>query len=191
MNGSGAANPTPKPLASRIFAIRSRSWMTAAGWRAVCAANGFFVSRPAGKHSVLFATAGASVTVVDLSPAMLELDRRMAKERGLAVRVVESSMEDLSMFPAAGFDVVIQPVSTCYVPDIVAVYRQVARVTAVGGLYISQHKQPATLQAEVLPSARGYTLSEPYYRTGPLRPVMEGASIARRARLSFCIAGRS
>ena len=149
------------------------------GKRILCLAAG------GGKHSVLFATAGASVTVVDLSPAMLDLDRRMAKERGLAVRVVESSMEDLSMFPAAGFDVVIQPVSTCYVPDIVAVYRQVARVTAAGGLYISQHKQPATLQAEVLPSARGYTLSEPYYRTGPLPPVMEGSQHREAGTIEF------
>ncbi len=32
-------------------------------------------------------------------------------------------------------------------PDVLAVYRQVARVTVAGGLYISQHKQPASLQA--------------------------------------------
>jgi SAM-dependent methyltransferase len=128
-----------------------------------------------GKHSVLFAAAGALVTVVDLSPRMLELDRRLAAERGLSVRVVEASMNDLSALPAAGFDIVIQPVSTCYVPDVLAVYREVARVTAPGALYISQHKQPASLQAEVLPSGRGYLISESYYyRSGPLPPVMPG-----------------
>ena len=149
------------------------------GKRVLCLAAG------GGKHSVLFAAAGATVTVVDLSPAMLELDRRIASERGLSVRVVETSMEDLSMLPEAGFDVVVQPVSTCYVPDIVAVYRQIARVTTPGGLYISQHKQPATLQAEVVPSARGYALSEPYYRTGPLPDVIEGCLHREAGTIEF------
>jgi hypothetical protein len=80
-------------------------------------------------------------------------------------------MDDLSMLPLAHFEIVIQPVSTCYVPDIVAAYREVARVTAPGGVYISQHKQPASLQASVVPSGPGYLLNEPYYRTGPLPPV--------------------
>ena len=138
------------------------------GQRVLCLAAG------GGKHSVLFAAAGAVVTVVDISPAMLDQDRRLAAARGLAVRTVETSMDDLGMFAEASFDVVIEPVSTCYVPDVLAVYREVARVTAVGGLYISQHKQPSSLQADVLASPRGYILSEPYYRTGPLPPVMEG-----------------
>src|SRR5262249_42932361 len=67
----------------------------------------------------------------------------------------------------------IQPVSTSYVPDLAAVYREVARVTAPGGLFISQHKQPASLQSETTPSARGYTVLEPYYRTEPLPPAMD------------------
>lgn len=138
------------------------------GKRVLCLAAG------GGKHSALFASAGAMVTVVDLSPAMLELDRRVARERGLNVRVIETSMEDLSGLGDAEFEVVIQPVSTCYVPDVLAVYREVARVTAPGGIYISQHKQPATLQAEVTGSPRGYLLTEPYYRTGPLPEVIAG-----------------
>ena len=70
-----------------------------------------------------------------------------------------------------------QPVSTCYVPDIEAVYEQVARVIAPGGLYISQHKQPTSLQCTVTPTAgeRGYALREPYYRSGPLPPVVGSA----------------
>jgi SAM-dependent methyltransferase len=138
------------------------------GKRVLCLAAG------GGKHSVLFAAAGAAVTVVDISPRMLELDRQLAAERGLSVQTVEASMDDLSMLASAAFDIVIQPVSTCYVPDVLGVYREVARVTAPGGIYISQHKQPASLQAEVLPAGRGYVLSEPYYRSGPLPPVIEG-----------------
>jgi SAM-dependent methyltransferase len=124
-----------------------------------------------GKHGPLYAAAGANVTVVDLSPAMLELDRAVAAERRLALRTVEASMENLSMLAAGEFDIVIHPVSTCYVPDVAPVYHEVARITRAGGLYISQHKSPTSLQAGIEPSPRGYELVEPYYREGPLPPV--------------------
>jgi hypothetical protein len=52
------------------------------------------------------------------------------------------------------------------------VYREVARVLVDGGLYVSQHKQPASLQADIRPGTRGYELIEPYYRQGPLPPVV-------------------
>ncbi len=102
---------------------------------------------------------------------MLAVDREVAAERGLAVRTVEASMDNLSALAPAGFDIVIQPVSTCYVADVLEVYRQVARVVVPEGLYVSQHKQPASLQAAVKPTAAGYELVEPYYRRGPLPPV--------------------
>ncbi|MBW3597585.1 MAG: class I SAM-dependent methyltransferase [Planctomycetes bacterium] len=135
------------------------------GRRLLCLAAG------GGRQGPLYAAAGAVVTVVDISPAMLELDRQVAAERRLQLRTVAASMDDLSMFEAAEFDIVVHPVSTCYVPEVEPVYRQVARVTRPGGLYISQHKQPASLQASVQPSASGYELSEPYYRRGPLPPI--------------------
>jgi SAM-dependent methyltransferase len=136
------------------------------GRRVLCLAAG------GGRQSALYAAAGGIVTVVDISPAMLELDREVAAERKLDVRTVEASMDDLSMFTNGEFDLVIHPVSTCYVPAIEPVYREVARVTRDGGIYISQHKTPTSLQADVQASSRGYELIEPYYRQGPLPPVV-------------------
>jgi SAM-dependent methyltransferase len=159
-----------KDFADPLALLDECRWLggNVVGQRVLCLAAG------GGKHGPLFAAAGAIVTVVDLSAGMLEKDRRMAAERGLTLKLVEASMDDLSMLGDSSFDLVIQPVSTCYVANILAVYREVARVLASGGLYISQHKQPASLQAEVLPSERGYLLSEPYYRAGPLPPVVQG-----------------
>jgi SAM-dependent methyltransferase len=134
------------------------------GKRLLCLAAG------GGKHGPLYATAGANVTVLDISPAMLELDRQVAAERRIELTTVEGSM-DAMPFAAAAFDIVIHPVSTCYVPEIGPVYHEVARVTRAGGLYISQHKSPTSLQAGVEPTAHGYALVEPYYRSGPLPPV--------------------
>jgi SAM-dependent methyltransferase len=125
-----------------------------------------------GKHGPIYASAGAIVSVVDISPAMLALDREVAAERGMTLRTVEASMDEMPMLASGEFDIIVHPVSTCYVPDILAVYREVARVLRGGGLYISQHKSPTSLQAEVQPSTRGYELTEPYYRAGPLPPVI-------------------
>lgn len=146
--------------------------LDAAGWlgdvrgkRLLCLAAG------GGRHCVQYAAAGAIVTVVDLSPRMLALDRQAAAERGLSVRAIEGSMDDLSALPPQSFDLVIHPVSTCYLPKVSPVYREVARVCVPGAIYVSQHKQPASMQAEIRPGLRGYELTEPYYRTGPLPPV--------------------
>jgi SAM-dependent methyltransferase len=124
-----------------------------------------------GKHGPLYAAAGARVTVVDLSPAMLELDRAVARERKIDLEILQGSMDDLSMFAAGSFDVVIHPVSTCYLPDVAQVFRAVARVVRPGGIYVSQHKAPASLQAGLTPGPGGhYELVHPVGRREPLPP---------------------
>ncbi len=150
-----------------------------AGKRVLCLAAG------GGKHSALFAALGAVVTVVDISGEMLDLDRKVAAERGLKVRAIEASMDHLPMLGHAAFDLVMQPVSTSYVQNIRAVYAEVARVLVSGGLYISQHKQPACLQADQASGPRGYVLAEPYYRTGPLPAVVEGSGHREAGTLEF------
>ncbi|MFM8378278.1 MAG: class I SAM-dependent methyltransferase, partial [Planctomycetia bacterium] len=144
-----------------------RSWLPPRldGLEVLCLAAG------GGKHGPLYAAAGARVTVVDLSPAMLDLDRRVARERRLQVEILEGSMDDLSMLAAGRFDLVIHPVSTCYVPDVVRVFREVARVTKPGGRYVSQHKAPASLQATLEPGSGGrYELVHPQGLADPLPP---------------------
>ncbi|MCH5376915.1 MAG: class I SAM-dependent methyltransferase [Planctomycetes bacterium] len=137
------------------------------GCRVLCLAAG------GGRHGVLYAQAGAEVTVVDISPEMLRVDREVTAARGLNVRTIQASMDAMPMLRDGEFDLVVQPVSTCYVSDVASVYAEVARVLANGALYISQHKTPASMQADVTPSPSGYELIEPYYRSGPLPDVAE------------------
>jgi len=128
-----------------------RSWLPERldGLEVLCLAAG------GGKHGPLYAAAGARVTVVDLAAAMLELDRQVARERGLDLELVQTSMDDLGMLAAGRYDLVIHPVSTCYLPDVTRVFHEVARVTRSGGTYVSQHKSPASLQAALEPNAAG------------------------------------
>ena len=148
------------------------------GKRLLCLAAG------GGRQSALYAAAGAEVTVVDISAGMLELDRQVAADRGFHVRTVEASMDNLQALEAGEFDLVVQPVSTCYVPRIDLVYEQVARVMQVGGIYISQHKQPGSLQADIKASRLGYELTEPYYRQDPL-PDVQGSRHREEGTLEY------
>jgi SAM-dependent methyltransferase len=118
-----------------------------------------------GWHGPLFAHLGADVTVVDISEEMLMLDRRVCTERKLPMKIVQASMDNLSGLPRTTFDIVIQPVSTCYLPDVAPVYKEIAKVMRPEGLYISQHKQPVSLQASAQPGAGGYSVRHTY-KTG-------------------------
>ncbi|RIK82865.1 MAG: class I SAM-dependent methyltransferase [Planctomycetota bacterium] len=149
------------------------------GWRVLC------LAAAGGRHSALYAAAGATVTVVDASSEMLDLDRTVARQRGFDVRLVQTSMDDLAMFAPGEFDLVVHPVSTCYVPDVRPVFRAVARVTRPDGLYVSQHKSPASLQASLTPAVDGgYALVEPYYREGPL-PAAPASRLREHGTLEF------
>jgi ubiquinone/menaquinone biosynthesis C-methylase UbiE len=124
-----------------------------------------------GWQSILYATAGAEVTVVDISPGMLELDQREAKRRNLNLKLCEGSMDDLGFLQENSFDIVHHPVSSCYVPDISKVYAEVATVIKDHGLYISQHKQPTSMQIVDRDQESRYLVGIEYYHAGPLPEV--------------------
>jgi len=128
---------TDEECSHPLKVLDGRGWLPAdmTGKKVLCLASG------GGWQSILYAMTGADVTVVDISDTMLELDRREAERRGLKVRTVRASMDDMPELVDGFFDIIHQPVSTCYVPELLPVYREIARVTKDGGLYISQHKQ--------------------------------------------------
>jgi len=151
---AGAADPVGDPTAALD------EWLRAEGVRGkgvLCLGAG------GGRQGPLLAAAGARVTVVDFSERQLDHDRREASTRKLDLKAVCASIDDLRMLESASFDVVVQPVSACYVPDVEKVYREVARVIRPGGLYVVQHKQPASLQA-----GEELRLVQPYAEGVPL-----------------------
>ena len=160
-----------RPAHDRDFEIMMqeldpRGWLgDVRGKKVLCLAAG------GGRQGPIYAGAGAIVTVVDISSAQLELDREVAAERKLDLRTVHTSMDDLSMFPVGHFDLVVQPVSTCYVADIRKTYAEVARVVPTGGIYVSQHKQPISMQASTESTTNGFEVTTPYFHEGPLPPV--------------------
>ena len=144
--------------------LDGRGWLppSVAGLNVLCLASG------GGWQAILYASAGANVTVVDLSESMLKLDNQEAKRRGLKIQTVHTSMDDLSMLGDESFDIVHQPVSTCYVPSLKPVYAEVSRVIRDHGIYISQHKQPVSLQISHRNERHQFVIGVEYYHEGAL-----------------------
>ena len=151
--------------------LDGRGWLpqSVAGLDVLCLAAG------GGWQSVLYAAAGARVTVVDLSDSMLKLDEQECRRRGFHVKTLQTSMEDLSLLADQTFDIVHQPVSTCYIPDLKTVYREIARVIRDDGLYISQHKQPISLQISHRNERQQFVIGVEYYHSGPLPQQQDNA----------------
>jgi SAM-dependent methyltransferase len=158
---------TDEELADPLKVLDGRGWLPASveGLDVLCLAAG------GGWQSILYAAAGARVTVVDISDQMLAIDSREAERRRLAVVVVNASMDQLSPLRDEAFDIVHQPVSSCYVASLQPVFGEVARVLRDGGLYVSQHKQPASLQISHRDRRDRYVLGIEYFHEGPLPEV--------------------
>ena len=115
-----------------------RGWFPAdlAGAAVLCLASG------GGQQGPVLAAAGAAVTVLDNSPRQLGRDQEVAAREGLAVRTVLGDMRDLSVFPDASFDVVFNPVSNVFCPDLAPVWRESFRVLRPGGILMAGFMNP-------------------------------------------------
>jgi SAM-dependent methyltransferase len=118
--------------------IRQYEYADIKGKKVLCLASG------GGQQSAMFSLLGADVTVVDISQGQLDADIKAANHYGYTVKTVLCSMTDLSAFENEYFDIVHQPISICFVPDVALVYREVFRILKTSGKYHVDHINPAT-----------------------------------------------
>jgi SAM-dependent methyltransferase len=95
-----------------------------------------------GQQGPVLAAAGANVTVFDNSPAQLKQDQLVAQRESLSLRTVEGDAADLSIFADESFDLVFNPVSTVFMPDVPTVWRECARVLRPGGVLMTGFMNP-------------------------------------------------
>lgn len=95
-----------------------------------------------GQQAPLLAAMGADVTVLDLSENMLKKDKLVAERENLSLRIEHGNMTDLSRFSDNSFDIVINPPSLFYVPDILPVFKECYRVLKSRGILIMTAANP-------------------------------------------------
>ncbi len=89
-----------------------------------------------GQQAPVLAAAGARVTVFDNSPRQLARDREVAERDGLELTTVLGDMRDLSVFADGSFDLVFNPVSNVFCPDLGPVWRECYRVLRPSGVLL-------------------------------------------------------
>jgi SAM-dependent methyltransferase len=117
-----------------------RDWfppgLTDPGADVLCLASG------GGQQGPVLAAAGAGVTVFDNSPGQLARDRMVADRDGLLLTTVLGDMRDLSAFATASFDLVFNPVSNLFCPELAPVWRECHRVLRPGGVLLTGFMNP-------------------------------------------------
>lgn len=111
-----------------------------------------------GQQCPIFKARGADVTVLDSSEKQLAQERYLAEREGYAIELVKGDMADLSCFPDATFDLVYNPVSTCYVRDVIPVWREVYRVLKSGGVLLTGFANPVAFVFSAPNGARDLTV---------------------------------
>lgn len=95
-----------------------------------------------GLQAPLLASAGAKVTVIDISNKMLDKDREISRNENLQIEIVKGNMCDLSMFDDGCFDYIINPPSLMYIPKLNVVFKECYRVLNKGGIFIMMAPNP-------------------------------------------------
>ncbi|MFM8320881.1 MAG: class I SAM-dependent methyltransferase [Chloroflexota bacterium] len=114
-----------------------RSWFgELSGRQVLCLASG------GGQQGPVLAAAGAQVTVFDNSPRQLACDRMVAERDGLALRLEEGDMRDLSRFANDTFDLIFHPVSNLFIPNVRPVWAEAFRVLKPGGALLAGFLNP-------------------------------------------------
>jgi len=95
-----------------------------------------------GQQGPVLAARGANVTVFDNSPGQLKQNQLVAEREALTLKTVEGDAADLSVFADESFDMIFNPVSTVFMPDVRVVWRECSRVLRRGGILMTGSMNP-------------------------------------------------
>lgn len=148
----GGKNPWSQPVTSEVIAkarqgeisivltenipVPHRWFPALKGADVLCLASG------GGQQGPVLAAVGAHVTILDNSPAQLKQDQLVAEREALSLRTVEGDAADLSLFADESFDLAFNPVSTVFMPDVRAVWKEAYRVLRPGGILMTGFMNP-------------------------------------------------
>ncbi len=86
-----------------------------------------------GQQGPLLNALGADVTVLDNSGSMLALDKDVADREGYSISLIQADMTEPLPFGNNTFDLIINPVSTCYIEDPSSLWKECWRILREGG----------------------------------------------------------
>jgi len=95
-----------------------------------------------GQQAPVLSATGAHVTVLDISELQLKQDEFVALRDKLILKTVQGNMCDLSQFGDETFDIVFNPVSNTYIPEVTIVWSECYRILKKGGILMAGSVNP-------------------------------------------------
>ena len=111
--------------------IPDRWFPPLSGCRVLCLASG------GGQQGPILTARGAVCTVLDYSKKQLESEQMVARREGYEIALVRADMSQGLPFADSSFDLIVNPVSNCYIEDACALWRECYRVLAPGGILMA------------------------------------------------------
>ena len=90
-----------------------------------------------GQQMPLLTAAGACCTVFDYSERQLDSERLVARREGYEICIVKGDMTNPLPFRDDSFDLIVHPVSNCYIEKVEPVFLECFRVLKRGGALLS------------------------------------------------------
>jgi SAM-dependent methyltransferase len=138
-----------------------------------------------GQQAPILAAAGARVTSFDNSAKQLEKDRFVAERDNLQIRLEKGDAADLSRFADESFDLIFNPCSNCFMPNLEPVWRECYRVLRRGGSLLVGFTKP-----EIFIFDRKAEEEEGVLRVSHSLPYSDLDSITEEERAEFLKSGR-
>jgi len=89
-----------------------------------------------GQNAIVLAKWGAKSVGLDISEKQIRFAQKLAQKEGVRVPFHIGNMEDLGVFKAESFDVVLSSIAIEYADDIPAVFKEVFRALRKAGLFV-------------------------------------------------------
>ena len=86
-----------------------------------------------GQQMPILTAAGANCTVLDYSERQLQSEKMVAEREGYEIEIVRADMTKPLPFEDETFDMIVHPVSNCYVEEVLPIWRECYRVLKKGG----------------------------------------------------------
>lgn len=90
-----------------------------------------------GQQMPIFSALGANCTVLDYSDKQLESEKFVAERENYNIELIKADMTKPLPFDDNLFDLILHPVSNCYVEDVLPIWKECYRVLKKGGILLA------------------------------------------------------
>lgn len=90
-----------------------------------------------GQQMPILCALGANCTVLDYSSKQLEQEKMVAEREGYQIEIIKGDMTKKLPFDDESFDLIIHPVSNCYVEEVQPIWQECYRVLKKNGRLLS------------------------------------------------------